>query len=696
MKKTIQLVALLALMMLPMGVMGQVTIGSDNASNYGGSGEPSFSDGSTGQNGGSGFQSWTWSTSGDSFDAFLSSSILHGHGDINSDGTAFGLFANNSADFISAYRKFTLPLQNGQVFTARMVINFRAGAKGFQLLVDGVGKFLFQATSTSGDKYEYEIGGVFTNTGWAYSASGIYDIRVEQLTSTNATISVTRGGDVITLTDVNIGGRATEVRFFNQNADGDAQNLYFNNLQVTDPGTASLTGTAGWRLLSSPVSGGTYSSLLTNIWTQGATGAGVTNGTPNGTPNVMWSEGSTTNSFNATNVTNLNDVVPLGRGFAVYVYNDDNYTADGGTTWPKTLSITGTENAAGGTYTPAHTSGTQYAIAGNPFASTIAWDAVTKGANVHNAVWVWNPATSTYDAYNDGNGLLAGGLIAPFQGFWIQYDGAASGLTFPASAKSTGGIFRGKEEAPRRMVVRATDNTGSNHAWISFRDGATFGEDRFDAVKFTPLVADYIQTFTMAAAKAHDINTLPAGLTESLEIPLGVTTTRGGSVTLDLTELNLPDGWVASLRDNVAGVTMAVDANFSYTYESSRAKAALVGEAPHVLAATAPRFTLIIDPLNSTSTENGKQTTENFRLEQNYPNPFNPSTVIGFQLAVAGEARLTVYDILGRQVAVLVNGTMSAGAHSVNFDASNLTSGVYMYKLEAGGMSQVRRMTLVK
>jgi hypothetical protein len=70
--------------------------------------------------------------------------------------------------------------------------------------------------------------------------------------------------------------------------------------------------------------------------------------------------------------------------------------------------------------------------------------------------------------------------------------------------------------------------------------------------------------------------------------------------------------------------------------------------------------------------------------------------VIGFQLSVAGQATLKVYDVLGREVATLVNGTMAAGSHSVTFDASNLTSGVYMYKLEAGGMTMTKRMTLVK
>lgn len=97
-----------------------------------------------------------------------------------------------------------------------------------------------------------------------------------------------------------------------------------------------------------------------------------------------------------------------------------------------------------------------------------------------------------------------------------------------------------------------------------------------------------------------------------------------------------------------------------------------------------------------TSIENGNETASKFTLEQNYPNPFNPSTVVGFQLSVAGDASLKVYDLLGREVAVLVDGVMPAGSHTVNFDASNITSGVYIYKLEAGGQIMTRRMTLVK
>jgi len=83
-------------------------------------------------------------------------------------------------------------------------------------------------------------------------------------------------------------------------------------------------------------------------------------------------------------------------------------------------------------------------------------------------------------------------------------------------------------------------------------------------------------------------------------------------------------------------------------------------------------------------------------LEQNYPNPFNPTTSIRFALRTSGFARLAVYDALGREVAVLINESMPAGEHRIDFDASNLASGVYLYRLESSGGSAMKRMTLIK
>jgi len=87
---------------------------------------------------------------------------------------------------------------------------------------------------------------------------------------------------------------------------------------------------------------------------------------------------------------------------------------------------------------------------------------------------------------------------------------------------------------------------------------------------------------------------------------------------------------------------------------------------------------------------------EQFFLSQNFPNPFNPSTNINFELTHTAEVTLKVYDILGREVATLVNERLTAGAKTVSFDASALSSGIYIYRLVAGSFVQTRKMTLIK
>jgi len=85
-----------------------------------------------------------------------------------------------------------------------------------------------------------------------------------------------------------------------------------------------------------------------------------------------------------------------------------------------------------------------------------------------------------------------------------------------------------------------------------------------------------------------------------------------------------------------------------------------------------------------------------YLLKQNYPNPFNPSTKIKFNLPEANNVKLAIYNALGQEVATLVNNYMSAGSYEFNFDASNLTSGIYFYSVSAGRYSSIKKMMLVK
>ncbi len=85
-----------------------------------------------------------------------------------------------------------------------------------------------------------------------------------------------------------------------------------------------------------------------------------------------------------------------------------------------------------------------------------------------------------------------------------------------------------------------------------------------------------------------------------------------------------------------------------------------------------------------------------FALRQNYPNPFNPSTKISYDLPKDAAVKLSVYDLLGREVAVLVDGPEAAGAHDVVFDAAGLTSGIYFYRIDAGEYSAARKLVIMK
>lgn len=85
-----------------------------------------------------------------------------------------------------------------------------------------------------------------------------------------------------------------------------------------------------------------------------------------------------------------------------------------------------------------------------------------------------------------------------------------------------------------------------------------------------------------------------------------------------------------------------------------------------------------------------------YTLEQNYPNPFNPATTISYSIPKESQVSLVIYDIMGRQVAELVNGKQSAGSYNIQFDASSVASGTYFYKLTAGEFISVKKMVLLK
>ncbi len=100
------------------------------------------------------------------------------------------------------------------------------------------------------------------------------------------------------------------------------------------------------------------------------------------------------------------------------------------------------------------------------------------------------------------------------------------------------------------------------------------------------------------------------------------------------------------------------------------------------------------DILFKVSSEVGKVLT--YDLDNNYPNPFNPSTVIKYEIPDAGFVTLKVFDVLGKEVKTLIEGYKTEGRYEIEFDATNLPSGIYFYQLRAGNFNQTKKMVLMK
>lgn len=159
--------------------------------------------------------------------------------------------------------------------------------------------------------------------------------------------------------------------------------------------------------------------------------------------------------------------------------------------------------------------------------------------------------------------------------------------------------------------------------------------------------------------------------------------TAGQSVTLDYNLQPYENFCRPNNPDCVSGVTCA-DCDYNYTGHTE----------PHYTIQSQLIYYSDDPPVGVEQT--GGEIIEEYLLMQNYPNPFNPLTQITFQIPESGLVKLKVYDVLGNEVASLVDGVVNAGIHEVSFDASELTSGVYIYTLYTGDIIRSNKMILMK
>jgi len=149
------------------------------------------------------------------------------------------------------------------------------------------------------------------------------------------------------------------------------------------------------------------------------------------------------------------------------------------------------------------------------------------------------------------------------------------------------------------------------------------------------------------------------------------------------TFIKVPDTWnFALLKQNQYTDTLEV-------FENDSGKVILAKILPNSSIVTLDK--IIVDEATNQIAD-----VTNFKLLQNYPNPFNPSTNIQYSIADEGNVTLTVYDILGNEIAVLVNKIQTEGNYSIIFNANGLSSGVYFYTLKSSGRIETRKMLITK
>jgi hypothetical protein len=487
----------------------------------------------------------------------------------------------------------------------------------------------------------------------------------------------------------------------------------------THPYGTYIYGSQGWRILSSPVDNVTFGSLLDGFWTQGFTGAS----SPNfGNSNVLkWNEAA--RSF--TSISNITDTPAAGEGFAVFVFDDQNFdgTPDG---FPKVIRTAQAQRSA--TVQPSVSftdSGTLandgWNLIGNPYASAIDWgaEAGLSTTNLDATFYVWNAAAGEYQSYNGflGTTALADGRIAPWQGFWVKANAENPAISFTDEVRSGGGTLRRQQMVPSiRFTLQQQDADMQSSAVIMFAEQATSDKDPLDAYKLLPLRSQYVSLFTqLEDGVALDINALPLDLEDVITVPLQIAGTHvNGGFQLEWETQALPEDWRFTLRDNETGVEVDMKEASDYVFQLALAKAVAgdgTGEdaelyvqhgvvGPQVMKATTEggsRFTVQINPAATTSATPRAELPQMVELQQNYPNPFNPSSTIRYAVPEVTAVRLDVFDVLGRRVQTLVNNDQHApGQFTIEFNAGNLTTGVYFYRLQAGNTILTRKLTLIK
>ncbi len=455
----------------------------------------------------------------------------------------------------------------------------------------------------------------------------------------------------------------------------------------------------GWRMIASPVDGVNYSDLNGAFLTQGGAWADSPDGTSNLQAfNFLTQDWSPLSGADAT--------MGAGTGYILYAFAEDDL---GASILPTTWTVTGQPGALSSqALSYSGDPASSYNLVGNPSTVNLDWDlTVLASSNIGSSYATWDPSgttgggTSGYQYYDEASGTgSAGRYIAPFTAFMVQATGAGSSLaptTSEAAATQTP-VQYGKRSGPApHFVLSVTGEALSEPETIlSFGAEATDESGLFDVHRLAPLSTQFVTLWSADDERrlAFDGRTMQEGR-EIYDLVLA--TTRPGQYTLRTGSIvDIPEHWNARLIDLRTGNEMDLLAGDSLRFHTVDQD--VVTADRRLSESRSPRFRVIIeDPDRFVGDDTDWTVAGNAPvLSQNYPNPFNPITTIRFSLPESAPVRLEVFDMLGRRVSTLIDGTLSSGWHESRFDANTLSSGMYLYRLSVAGQQVTRSMLLLR
>ncbi len=396
---------------------------------------------------------------------------------------------------------------------------------------------------------------------------------------------------------------------------------------------------------------------------------------------------------------NTAQILQVGRGFFWYLFdqtiNPDDNAFGGGTSesvaLPQNQTYTGYTADGDGTSAPDYTlafnvvgTETFYLIA-NPEPQVYPLNGVsilTPSGTLSDVFQVYIPGSNTYDTRN----ASTGGVLEAGEGAWSEVTGVTvPAVTYGYDLDAVVAAPARRAQAPE-VALRLDGVTASGAetvdlaARLRFYDDASEGWDRFDASKLPPMAAPYalvaFEGTLNGEVRRQAVRSLPT-LAGTAQSELSFQTTEAG--TFALSAPAIPDGWSAALTDAQANVTVDLAAG-SYTFSAE------AGD-------WTERFSLVV---SATATSGEGDTPRGAFVGQPWPNPTSGSARLGLRVDASERVTATVFDALGRQVAVAFDGVVAAGAEQPVPLPSDLAPGVYVVRVQGVTFAESRQFVVTR